>query len=63
MEGQLARRPAPINVIPNGKPPTWSAPPSSSLVGHVTLDPNRKTDPGPQMMSWLRETFGGYHAP
>jgi N-acetyl-anhydromuramyl-L-alanine amidase AmpD len=23
------------------------------LVGHVTLDPARKTDPGPLLSSWL----------
>lgn len=28
---------------------------SSKVVGHVTLDPINKTDPGPQVMAWIRD--------
>lgn len=37
---------------------TWGAMPGVRFVGHVTLDPYRKTDPGPQVMAWLRERYG-----
>jgi len=53
LASQLAPAP-PAGLVPNGVSPAWSAPPSGALVGHVTLDPNRKTDPGPAIMAWLR---------
>lgn len=37
---------------------TWGAMPGVRFVGHVTLDPYRKNDPGPQVMAWLRERYG-----
>ena len=47
-----------VSVIPNGtyigNGVTWAAMPGTREVGHVTLDPTRKTDPGPQVMAWLR---------
>jgi N-acetyl-anhydromuramyl-L-alanine amidase AmpD len=33
----------------------YAAPVSSSLVGHVSLDPVNRMDPGPQVMAWLRQ--------
>ncbi len=33
---------------------TWAALPGTREVGHVTLDPTRKTDPGPQVVEWMR---------
>lgn len=44
-------------IVPNGNYSTvpFAGVTSSRELGHVTLDPNRKTDPGPQVMAWLRE--------
>lgn len=36
----------------------WGAMPGTRFVGHVTLDPIQKTDPGPIMMKWLRDRYG-----
>ncbi len=36
----------------------WGAMPGTRFVGHVTLDPIQKTDPGPIMMKWLRDHYG-----
>ncbi len=33
----------------------WGATMSCRVVGHVSLNPTGKTDPGPQVMKWLRE--------
>lgn len=37
----------------NGVP--WAAMPTARVVGHVTLDPNNKTDPGPFVLDWMRK--------
>jgi hypothetical protein len=47
-------------VQPNGTPPAWA--PRGEIaervvVGHTTLDPNRKSDPGPVISRWLAERF------
>lgn len=33
----------------------WAATPSIDVVGHVTLDPVNRNDPGPFVMEWLRQ--------
>jgi hypothetical protein len=33
----------------------FAHPPANWLVGHVSLDPINKQDPGPQIMTWLKE--------
>lgn len=64
LRGVIKEMPADAVVKPNGEyvangvhyfarctqPDPW-------LVGHVTLDPNNKTDPGPQVMAWLMENY------
>lgn len=50
---------AEFSIVPNGNYKAagveYAAVTRSREVGHVTLDPNRKTDPGPQVMAWLRQ--------
>jgi hypothetical protein len=50
-------RPWPVGwgVRPSGEPPPWAPRVLHymPIVGHVTLDPARKTDPGPMLSSWL----------
>lgn len=42
----------------NGVDAPWEAQvKGTKIVGHWTLDPNNKTDPGPQVMAFLRERF------
>lgn len=55
---ELAPLPADAQVIPNGtyveNGVPWAAVEGlPRVVGHVTLNPNNKTDPGPQVMAWL----------
>lgn len=50
-------RPGQWGVTPHGRPPSWA--PSVVIggvpvVGHVTLDPDRKTDPGPVIAAALQ---------
>lgn len=49
--------PSGLGVVPKGTYQinlvTWGAM-SGHIVGHVTLNPDDKTDPGPQVMDWLR---------
>jgi len=46
-------RPAPAYTIrPNGEAPAYArTAPSARVVGHCTLDPDRKSDPGPEIMA------------
>lgn len=49
-------------IKPNGEVPDWAPNVrwgTMPVVGHVTLDPNRKSDPGPVMSEWLRTKVGG----
>lgn len=39
----------------NGVP--WAEVPRYRVIGHATLNPNNKTDPGPQVMDWIRARF------
>lgn len=41
----------------NGVPWAQVGAPYTEVVGHVTLDPNNKTDPGPQTMAWITEIY------
>lgn len=51
----------PAHVSPNGdyklNGVPWAQLPGVNVVGHATLDPNRKTDPGPQITAWIKEHF------
>jgi hypothetical protein len=50
--------PAGWSIVPHGKPPSWAPDvviDGVPVVGHVTLDPNRKGDPHPPIARWLRE--------
>lgn len=51
LEAVLAPMPANVTIESNG-PQTnpWAKVASCRIVGHVTLDPDRKTDPGPEVM-------------
>ena len=51
LEAVLAPMPANVTIESNG-PQTnqWAKVQSCRIVGHVTLDPERKTDPGPEVM-------------
>lgn len=53
----VVRSPPRVDVEPNGEPPPW-APRidwmGMVVVGHVTLDPSDKSDPGPALSAWLR---------
>lgn len=61
IEKVLKPFPAGTTVRPNGSYQlngvSWGALPGVRFVGHVTLDPIRKTDPGPQVIAWLRERY------
>lgn len=56
------RFPAGCTIKPNGSHKlnytTWAEMPGVRFVGHVTLDPIRKRDPGPQLIAWLKERYG-----
>jgi len=41
--------------LANGVP--WASIPSSQVVGHVTLDPRNKVDPGPVVIALIKENF------
>lgn len=49
--------PAGVTIVPNGSYGAngvlWATTKTAQIVGHVTLDPNRKTDPGPQLIDWI----------
>lgn len=51
-----------LTVAPNGgyqeNGVTWAATTQSTVVGHATLDPTNKTDPGPFVMDWIRARYG-----
>lgn len=57
----VVRSPAALTIKPNGTAPAW-APRLDwmglTVVGHVTLDPNDKSDPGPMLSAWLRSRGG-----
>ena len=51
LEAVLAPMPANVTVESNGPQTSqWAKVQSCRIVGHVTLDPARKTDPGPEVM-------------
>ena len=52
---QLGPTPAGITIQPHGEVPAYGRTPSSRFVGHVSLDPDRKSDPGVPIMRWLRQ--------
>jgi Putative peptidoglycan binding domain len=53
--------PAGTKIVPNGSYSlngvTWAVTPGVRFVGHVTLDPIRKRDPGYQFMAWLKNRY------
>lgn len=57
----LAPFPAGTTIVPNGSYSlngvTWAQLPGVRFVGHVTLDPIRKRDPGMQLIAWLKEKY------
>lgn len=51
-----------LQVVPNGSyrdngVPWGDVTGKTGVVGHVTLDPTNKTDPGPFMMAWIRQHY------
>lgn len=51
LESVLAPTPANVTIESNGlQINPWATVTSFRIVGHVTLDPDRKTDPGPEVM-------------
>lgn len=62
LDAVMGHLPAGSKISPNGSYQlngcTWAALPGTRFVTHVSLDPIRKTDPGPQVTAWLREHFG-----
>lgn len=53
--------PAGTAIKPNGDYPSngaqWAKVDRYRVVGHATINPLNKTDPGPQMMDWVRANF------
>lgn len=51
-----------LRVSPNGtykdNGVSWASTQQADVVGHVTLDPTNKTDPGPFVMDWIRARYG-----
>lgn len=51
-----------LTVAPNGdykeNGVPWAAATQAGVVGHATLDPTNKTDPGPFVMDWIRARYG-----
>jgi len=54
LDAVLPKPPVPCEISPNGEVPAWGRSPSVRVVGHVTLDPARKSDPGVPGMDWVR---------
>lgn len=62
----MVAEPRGFSIVPNGEQPAyapqvgWHGPNARVMpvVGHVTLDPNRKSDPGPVISDWLRANAG-----
>jgi hypothetical protein len=51
IEGQMQKMPNDVSVETNGPQiHPWATVRDFRIVGHVTLDPERKTDPGPEVM-------------
>lgn len=48
-------------IAPNGTPEAngvaWAKVDRFRVIGHATLNPNNKTDPGPQVMDWIRSRY------
>lgn len=57
LDAVLVRFPDGTVIKPNGSVPTWGACSGVRFVGHVTLDPANRSDPGPQVMAWLRDRY------
>lgn len=51
----LAPVPKGITLKPSGIVPSYGRATNCRFVGHVSLDPERKSDPGVPIMRWLRE--------
>lgn len=54
LELVLAPVPAGLKAKSTGEMvPTWGEPKSTRVVGHVSLDPEHRSDPHPMMMGWI----------
>lgn len=53
MDPHLKPFPADAKIIPSGEVPAWAVARTLRDVGHISLDPVRKSDPGPQLMAWI----------
>lgn len=56
----VERRAGPVDLVPSGEAPEWAPRGYRGVpfVGHVTLDPLRKTDPGVPISRWLMARSG-----
>lgn len=54
LEFVLAPAPAGLTIDPTGAVPAYATGLDPRICGHVSLDPKRKSDPGPQICEWLR---------
>lgn len=57
LDAVLVRFPSGTTIAPNGSVPSWGMCSGTRFIGHVTLDPANRSDPGPQVMAWLRERY------
>jgi hypothetical protein len=62
LDEQLAHFPEGVKVLPNGDHDkngvSWAKTTQTRVVAHATLDPNNKTDCGPQIWAFLKARYG-----
>lgn len=62
LDDRMRHPPDDVKLLPNGEHKAngvgWAAQSEVRVVAHATLDPNNKTDCGPQAMAYLRQRFG-----
>lgn len=62
LDAQLAHFPDGVEVVPNGNHDSngvgWAKTAQTRVVAHATLDPNNKTDCGPQVWAYLQKRYG-----
>jgi N-acetylmuramoyl-L-alanine amidase len=59
LEFVLSPAPKGLTVEPTAVVPDYGKVSDARIVGHVTLDPKRKNDPGPLVMDWLAKRSVG----